>query len=372
MTDVVGAGAAVRGEASAPRDPGWAGLLLAVLAIALLPSAPLLQVFVPITQPMLLLVPALAALTLVGWAAGGPFWLAVVWTGIAIATVRAFPSPATALSTLSKGWALLVAGLFGVLSLGADQRTKFFPRALAAVAIALAIGGLGLLTSGSSAHALHQSIDSEIASRPNVFADTVSRLLEERASADSAHRLGLPAMDSTTRMQVDSAARAYITNFEQVITTVPVQWGQQLFVALLALESLTVLALAWGLYHRISRTRIGPPLGRLRDFRFADELVWGLIVGIVFVILPRMTTTLPNWSLAGYNLLVFFGTLYALRGLGVSAWFIQSARFGGVTLVAIAFVVLVLAITPLLAPILGLIGLGDTFEDWRARPRPTV
>jgi hypothetical protein len=363
MTDVVGAGAAIRGEASAPRDPGWAGLLLSVLAIALIPSTPFLQVFLPITQPMLLLVPALAALALVGWAAGGPFWLALVWTGIAIATVRAFPSPVTTLATVSKGWAVLVAGLFGVLSLGADQRTRFFPRALAAVAIALAVAGVAVFASQQSAKSLRQSIDTEIASRPNPFADSVSRRLEESAS-DSSRLLGMPAMDSTTK--------AYFDHFEQVITTVPVQWGQHLFVAFLALESLTVLALAWGLYHRISRTRIGPPLGRLRDFRFNDELVWGVIVGIVFIVLPKMTSTLPDWSPAGYNLLVFFGTLYALRGLGVFAWFVQSARLSAVTLVAIVIVVGVLALTALLAPALGLIGLGDTFEDWRTKPRPTT
>jgi hypothetical protein len=364
MTDVVGANAAIRGEASAPRDPGWAGLLLSVLAVALIPSTPFLQVFLPITQPMLLLVPALAACTLVGWAAGGPFWLALIWTGIAIATVRAFPSPVTALATISKGWAVLVAGLFGVLSLSADLRTRFFPRALAAVGIALAIAGASVVASRQSASALRQSINTEIGTRHNTFADSLGRFIEESASPDSARRLGIPPIDSTTR--------AALTEFEQVITTVPFKWGEQLFVAFLALESLTVLAIAWGLYHRISRTRIGPPLARLRDFRFNDELVWGVIVGIVFIVLPRLTTTLPNWSLAGYNLLVFFGTLYALRGLGVFGWFVQAERPSVITLVAITLVIGVLALSALLAPALGVIGLSDTFADWRARPRPTT
>jgi hypothetical protein len=74
----------------------------------------------------------------------------------------------------------------------------------------------------------------------------------------------------------------------------------------------------------------------------------------------------------GYNLLVFFGTLYALRGLGVIAWFIRSTRLGVMTLVALAIVGGVLAITSLLGPVLGIIGLGDTFGDWRAKARPTT
>jgi uncharacterized membrane protein HdeD (DUF308 family) len=362
MTDVVGAGAAVRGEASAPRDPGWAGLLVSLLAIALIPSTPLLQVLLPVTQPILLLVPALAVCALLGWAAGGPFWLALLWVAIAAVTVRVFPAPASALSTISKGWAVLVSGTFGVVSMTSDRQTKFFPRALAAVGFALAIAGVAVLVSGVSEKTLAHSIGNEIAVRPNGF---LAWWREEAASPDYRQTLSAITGDST-------ASTAYIQQFDHDLAVVPVKWAQQLFVAFLALESLTVLALAWALYHRISRTRIGPPLAQLRDFRFNDELVWGLIVGIVFMLVPRVTGGSPAWSTVGFNLFVFFGTLYALRGLGVLAWFIRSARFGVVTLVAIAVVGGVLAITALLAPVLGIIGLGDTFENWRARARPTT
>jgi hypothetical protein len=362
MTDVVGAGAAVRGEASAPRDPGWAGLLLSLLAIAVIPSTPLLQVLLPVTQPILLLVPALAACALLGWAAGGPFWLALVWVAIAAVTVRVFPAPVSALSTLSKGWAILVAGLFGVVSMSTDRGAKFFPRALTAVALALAVAGAAVLLSGTSGRTLAHSISNEIAVRPNGFLDWWR---EEAASPD--YRQTLTAITGDAM-----ATDAYIQQFDHDLAVLPIQWAQQLFVAFLALESLTVLALAWALYHRISRTRIGPPLAQLREFRFNDHLVWGLIVGIVFIILPRVTHGPPHWSTVGYNLIVFFGTLYALRGLGVFAWFVRSARFSAVTLVAFAVVGGVLALLGLLAPVLGIIGLGDTFEDWRAKARPTT
>jgi predicted membrane protein DUF2232 len=362
MADVVGAGAAARGEASAPRDPGWAVLLSALLAIVLIPSTPFLQVMLPVTQPMLLLVPVLAVCALVGWAGDGPPWLAIVWVAVAIVTVRAFPSPVSVLSSMAQGWAILVAALFGLLSLAGDSRTRFFPRALAAIAVALAIAGSAMLVSGVSEKTLARTVGNEIAARPNLALD---EWRETTALPEYRQMLA--------NMTADSAGSgAYVQQIEQELAIVPIQWGQKLFVALLALESLAVLALGWGLYHRISRTRIGPPLAQLRDFRFNDELVWGLIVGIVFIILPRATHASGGWSVVGYNLVLFFGTLYALRGLGVFAWFVRSARFGAVTLVAIAVVVGFLAITSILAPALALIGLGDTFEDWRAKPKPTT
>jgi len=96
------------------------------------------------------------------------------------------------------------------------------------------------------------------------------------------------------------------------------------FPALLALESLGALALCWGLYHRISRTRLGEQLAPLRDFTFTDHLVWGLIAGIVLFVLP-----VPDaWRGTGANLLVFFGALYAVRGLAVLAWYLEASRAG--------------------------------------------
>jgi hypothetical protein len=363
MADVVGAGAAARGEASAPRDPGWAVLLSALLAIVLIPSAPLLQVMLPVTQPILLLVPVLAVCAFVGWAAGGPPWLAIVWIAVAFVTLRAFPAPVSALSTMAKGWAILVAALFGLLSLASDRNARFFPRALTAVAMALGIAGGAILVSGVSEKTLARTVNREIAARPN---NTLEWWRETTALPEYRRML--------TSVTSDSAGTAVAAQqIEQEFGAVPVRWGQRLFIALLALESLAALAIGWGLYHRISRTRIGPPLTRLRDFRFSDELVWGVIVGIVFIVLPRIATGLPNWSGVGYNLVAFFGTLYALRGLGVFAWFVRSARFSAVTLVAIAVVFGLLALTLALGPALGLIGLGDTWEDWRRpKPRPTT
>jgi hypothetical protein len=134
-----------------------------------------------------------------------------------------------------------------------------------------------------------------------------------------------------------------------------------------ALESLLVCALAWTLYHRLSRARIGPPLAPLRQFRFHDHLAWGLIVGLTLVLLPSFR---PLERL-GQNLVLFFGMLYALRGLGVVDSFVRRSAM----LVAIAAVIAVLNPRPYaalvaFAAILGLfavLGVSDAWGDWRRR-----
>jgi hypothetical protein len=75
--------------------------------------------------------------------------------------------------------------------------------------------------------------------------------------------------------------------------------------------------------------------------------------------------TLDAFRDAGWNLLVFFGGLYALRGAGVIAWFLAPRRVG------VSLFVFLLFLFPFLATGLGLLGLGDTWLDWRNRVRPT-
>ena len=68
----------------------------------------------------------------------------------------------------------------------------------------------------------------------------------------------------------------------------------------------------------------------------------------------------------GLNLVVFFGTLFALRGVGIVSYFISPGRFGAVSLAIVA--VLFWPVSTVGA--LGL-GLGDTWLDWRRPRSPT-
>jgi hypothetical protein len=139
--------------------------------------------------------------------------------------------------------------------------------------------------------------------------------------------------------------------------------GATLFLAMLAFESLAALALAWGLYHRLTRARIGPPLSLFRDFRFDDQLVWGVVAGLVMVLVPRLAA----WKTFGFNLLAFFGALYGLRGLGVMIWLLVAPVW---LLGLLALSLVVGFFLPLWTVPVGL-GLGDTWWNLRRRVRPT-
>jgi hypothetical protein len=126
--------------------------------------------------------------------------------------------------------------------------------------------------------------------------------------------------------------------------------------ALLALESLAVLALGWGVYRRLTPVQIGPPLSPLTEFTFNDQLVWGLAVGATLCLLPAFV----EGRSAGYNLLLFFGALYLIRGIGILGW-IARGRYVYIVILGLlpqVFVIVTLAL-----------GLGDTWLDLRKRAK---
>ena len=313
----------------------------------LLPLVPLLRVAIPVEQSLLLIVPALATCALVGWWAGGRFFLALSWTALAV-WVLVMPLPGSAeFVAVTRGWSLLLVASFGVASV-MNPRQSFFPRALSAVGMAFAIG-LGLVVFASKRpDAVERTVRVEYERRVESWLgdwDAVSQTKEwQDITRDN------PGMETLARESSDRLRKL------PPITA-------RLFPSVLALESLAVLALAWALYHRVSRARIGLPLAPLREFRFNDQLVWGLVLGITAVAVP----TLKAFSTVGLNLLLFFGALYALRGLGVLAWFLAPGRL---------MVALTIALAIFMWPIMGVfalgVGLGDTWLDWRSRPRPTT
>jgi hypothetical protein len=102
---------------------------------------------------------------------------------------------------------------------------------------------------------------------------------------------------------------------------------------------------------------IGPPLAKLREFRFNDQLVWGVAVGASIFLLPAF----EEGRNAGLNLLLFFGVLYTLRGMGILAW-MSRTRVLTYMLIALALVA-----WPLVAALAFGLGLGDTWLDLRTR-----
>lgn len=347
--------------APAAAERGWGKLLLAVAAFLLLPAIPQLRALLPVEQTLLLLVPAIAACALVGWWAGGRAFLAIAWVAMAV-LVSAGNAPAAgdaSFYNLTRGWGLLLAGAFGLICLFGAGR-PLFSRALAALGLTLVLG-LGMSFAGPlSPGGVVSTVSHELARRNAESMGTLSTFIAQHPDDWKQLSAKVPQMSQLpgeTKKQLDAIA----------------DWGARLFPALLALESLAALALAWATYHRLARKRLGAPMRPLRDFRFNDQLVWGLIVGLTIVLLPNLA-----WlHTAGSNLLLFFGALYAVRGFGVLSWLLTPRRLA-VTF-AIGFVMLwwpvLNAFAVLLFLLLGVaalaLGLGDTWADWRHRPRPT-
>jgi hypothetical protein len=322
-----------------PAERGWSRLILALAAFLFVPGIPQIKALLPVHNTMILLVPAIAACCLVGWWAGGRFLLAAIWVGLAAWVAVSAPASPSVYYNLARGWSLLLGGAFGLVCLFGARR-PFFPRALTALTFAFALA-LGMSVFGRvSTTQTREAISAEFGRRN---ADSMRSVREvARTSPGQWESILSPA---EMERQLDVLSKA----------------GVEIFPALLALESLAALALAWAAYHRLGRTRLGMPLGQLKEFRFNDQLVWGLIVGLTVMFLP----TLAAFQTAGTNLLVFFGALYALRGLGVLAWFLAPGALGG----ALAVVAGLLLWPILLVAALGL-GLGDTWADWRRRPGP--
>jgi len=345
--------------APAPTERGWGKLLLAITAFIFVPMIPQMRAFLPIEQTMLLFVPAVAACALVGWWAGGRAFIAVAWVSIAVLLTLEGENPPSAFYNLARGWSLLLAGAFGLVCLFGARR-PVFSRALTALAItlgcAIVMSLLGPVTPSVAAKTVEAefgrrnaesmtTLNDFISSHPKEWQDLSSRLPQVKTLPDE------------TGKQLKQFSGA----------------GLAIFPALLALESLAALALGWATYHRLGRTRLGLPLGRLREFRFNDQFIWGLITGLTIVLLPTLTTLTG----IGRNLLVFFGALYAVRGLGVLSWFMAPGALAAT--LAIGFVMLflpflsavaVLAFMALAVAAIGL-GLGDTWADWRSRARST-
>jgi len=131
-----------------------------------------------------------------------------------------------------------------------------------------------------------------------------------------------------------------------------------LFPALLGLESLAALGVAWW-----ARTRLvgdgDAGLGPLREFRFNDHLVWILLGGLLLLAAQGGEAV----GRLGSNAVLFMSALYALRGAAVFL-FVS----GGLSLFGyMMFALLILLAAPVVLGVAVLIGVGDTWLDLRAR-----
>lgn len=256
------------------------------------------------------------------------FWLAVSAAGVSATLAGAAPLGAQVIRV--GGIALAVS--FALLSLRRGGRA--FPNALAAVMLATAVVGAWLTLQGLQ------------------FGDVTSGFTELlRTSYRSLVDLG--GTDPKARRDLEEFIRPLLDAAPGIGRVMP---------ALLGIEALGGVLLAWSWHHRLSVTPLGIPPGRFRDFRFNDHLVWGAIftLGLMLVPLPE-----PAPAVA-LNLLVVWIGLYVLRGLAVLSAILAPAP---AVLKALAVILGFLLILVVLGACLAL-GLADTWLNIRGRLSP--
>src|SRR6478752_613611 len=114
----------------------WRPLLCGLAAFLLFPVLPFFEAIIPIGQSLLLLVPVIAACSIVGWKVGGRAALAVIWLALSVwILLQPAGTPGTPYDQMARGWAIILAASFGLVSLWSTT-SPFFVRALAAVGIA--------------------------------------------------------------------------------------------------------------------------------------------------------------------------------------------------------------------------------------------
>lgn len=298
-------------DATPLRERGWKVPILAAVLFLLLPATPILRIVVPLEQSVVLLAPLFAALALAGWRAGGRLPLAALWTAFAVWVLWQPGSVGTTFGMLSRGWAAMLAACFGAVLL-APVGERFLTKALLALGGALVLGAVMVLLAPGGATGAFEIYAGEIGRRAAISV----RQWQEMTST----------VEWQAFVQNNPDAGALALEVDRQLAELPVV-GQQLFLAFLALQSLAAMALGWAVYHRVGRS------GSVRAL--------------------------------GLDLLVFFGALYALRGLGVMIWFLAPGRWMMVFLTI--FTLLFWHVVGIMA---ALIGLGDTWMDWRRRTRP--
>lgn len=264
---------------------------------------------------------------------------AAMWLGWALARVVAATDPWT---RLEAAWVCLFAGgLLVALALKPPELGDLIGTGLSAAAGASVAGVLLLTLTGSSWPELRWIAEHHFRDQLRFVTD----------------RLGVVMLG----MEVESgAAGRFDTMVASAEATVSV--AAALLPALLLLQSLAALALAWVLYRWTAREPVGVRLPRLSEFRFNDHLIWGLILAVLTIVVPG----LGRLQALGENLTAFFGGLYVARGLGVVAALAAAGGVGGP--VAWLFGILMLVfLLPLVAFSALAVGVLDTWMDWRKR-----
>lgn len=141
----------------------------------------------------------------------------------------------------------------------------------------------------------------------------------------------------------------------------------QVMPAALILATLAGLALAWRGHYALAVRPLGPPPRPLSTFTFGDHAIWLVVVSLAILLIPGVRE-LPGLEQLAVNVLLVMLVLYAFRGAAVFR-----AGTGRVSPLGIVlYTVLTILMFAFVASGLTILGLADTWLDFRRRMAPTT
>ena len=141
----------------------------------------------------------------------------------------------------------------------------------------------------------------------------------------------------------------------------------QLMPAGLVLLTLAGLTLAWRGHFALAARPLGPAPKPLAAFTFSDHAIWLVVLSLALLLVPG-GTSIPGAEQVAFNVLLVTLVLYALRGGAVFRAAIGRVSPMGIVL----YTVLTILMFAFVASGLTVLGLADTWLDFRRRMAPTT
>lgn len=277
-----------------------------------------------VIQPTLLVAAPFLVLAAFRGVRGGTSFVAIL-----VAMMVVILGPRNGTWFIERGWALTVGGAFAAATIWRPD-LRLLTRGMLAVGCAVLLTGVFTLVRSGAWEAIDWAVSDHLLA---AYADTINLLSMTRGGEPVSSAL-VSALYRTAEMQIS------------------------VFPALVALESMAGIGVAWWLYVRLLRDEEGG-LAPVRGFRFNDHLIW-LMLGGLLLMAVRSSDVVTR---IGANLAVFMGALYALRGMGV-VLFVS----GGLSLFGYAmFAIGLLLAPPVVIGFTVLFGIADTWLDLRER-----
>jgi hypothetical protein len=245
------------------------------------------------------------------------------------AMLLAIVGPRDSLWFVERAWALMIGGLFVSVTM-VMPKWALSTRSLVSVLAATGFGALMLAVQGTAWSAIDWSMTDRLRAGFATWMDAMVVLRQGEAVS--------PALASAIYQMVEAQTAV--------------------FPAMIGLQSMAALGLAWWLYTRVVRGS-DQGVGPLGGFRFNDHLVWFMIVGLLLL----ATSAGSTLTRVGANVTVFMGALYALRGVGVVLFVSGGLSLFSYSMFALGF----LFAAPVVVGFAVLIGMADTWLDLRSR-----